>query len=124
MSAARKPRPIGPQAVAETAITAQASAGRAEASFNMQAFIEGLSPAELMDLDEVANGAIMRLMGHDGKAMNLKVLYGMAWIHRRRADQRLRFEDVRNSMSMEELADFLNSLDGLPAPKADSATTS
>lgn len=116
MSAARKPRPIGPQAVADKP---EQDGEAAEASFDLQAFIESLSAGELMDLDEVVGGGIAT-----GEVTpNLKLMIGIAWIVRRRDEPRLRFRQVR-AMKPAELAELLNSLDGVLVPKAASASTS
>lgn len=120
MSAARKPRPIGPQAVAATPAPDGESA---EAVFDLAAFIESLPAGELMDLDEAAGGALAPAFAGGEITPNLKLMLAIAWIVRRRDQPRLTFRDVR-AMKPDALADLLNSLDGVLVPKADSANNS
>lgn len=119
MSAARKPRPIGPQAA-----PAQPSAETdAAQEFNFEAFINGLSAGDLMDLDEVAGGAVAAAMAGGELRVTLKLMFGIAWIVRRRDEPRLTFAQVRR-MNPDELTDLLNVLDEGLAPKASSASGS
>ena len=114
MSAARKPRPIGPQAMAPAPEETSA-----EAEFSIDALLGELSAGDLMDLDEASGGAVGRMMAGGEEPVTLKLLFAVAWIVKRRDDPRLTFRQVR-AMNPTELGDVLNSLGG-PAPKAESA---
>jgi hypothetical protein len=120
MTAERKPRPIGPRAVAEPV---EQEAG-AEATFSLEGFLAGLSAGDLMDLDEASGGAVARMTaGGEEVEVTLKLLFAVAWIAKRREEPRLTFRQVR-AMRPDELAGILNSLGDSGVPKAGSAPAS